>query len=697
MTRHPILKLTALSAALAGGAALAQEDDAVKQLTTPENSVSIGAGYWNHDRPRTGTYDGMPDKGAYGLLDAYIAQRDERNGTWFRLDARNLGLDTREFRAEWERQGDFTVFTGYDRITRDEPYSVLTGVQGIGTTTQRVPTPSATSLGKLHLGTVREAFSVGFAKVLTGGFDFRLSATSEDKRGDRLWGRGGAAEFAAEPIDSNTRQLEAVVSYTQDKLQLQGGYLGTLYTNRNSMVDTALTNGLNPYFLSLPLDNQGHQLFMSGGYGFSRDTRGTFKVSYTRITQDEQIPVGATAVVSPTAPTSLNGRLDNTLVQLGLTSRVNREFNLAASLRSYESDEKTPQYRVVGPACPGCVDTTPLTYKSLTGKVEGTYRTSRNLSLVGGLDLSNIERNVPVGDLNPAGFDNQRYVPFRSEVQETTLRLEARRSLAESVNGRLLYAHSKRDGSDYSRTNEPQSDLINPIYLADRDRDKVKFALDWTVVDPLTLTFNVEYAKDKYSTSDARPYGLSEGSAALFSIDAAYTVAENWQLTAFYSRDQTKATQIGQRTSSGGGTIDAIKTADLEDVGDTLGVGVRGQLMPKVRLGADLLYQKNVNKYPESIQLVGAAPTYPAGTTGPLPDITNTLKRLKLNATYALQKNSELLFEYVHELWKTNDWSWMFADGSPFTYGTTTDGTQVVQAPKQSADWFGMRYIYRFR
>ncbi|HEX6692044.1 MAG TPA: MtrB/PioB family decaheme-associated outer membrane protein, partial [Burkholderiales bacterium] len=624
-------------------------------------------------------------------------QRDERNGTWFRLDARNLGLDTREFRAEWERQGDFTVFMGYDRIPRDEPYSVFTAVRGIGTTTQRVPTPSTTNLGQLHLGTVREAFSVGFAKVLTGGFDFRLSATSEDKRGDRLWGRGGAAEFAAEPIDSNTRQLEAVVSYTQDKLQLQGGYLGTLYTNRNSMVDTALTNGASPFFLSLPLDNQGHQLFMSGGYGFSRDTRGTFKVSYTRITQDEQIPVGATAVVSPTAPTSLNGRLDNTLVQLGLTSRVNREFNLAASLRSYESDEKTPQYRVVGPACPGCVDTTPLTYKSLTGKVEGTYRTSRNLSLVGGLDLSNIERNVPVGDLNPAGFDNQRYVPFRSEVQETTLRLEARRSLAESVNGRLLYAHSKRDGSDYSRTNEPQSDLINPIYLADRDRDKVKFALDWTVVDPLTLTFNVEYAKDKYSTSDARPYGLSEGSAALFSIDAAYTVAENWQLTAFYSRDQTKATQIGQRTSSGGGTIDAIKTADLEDVGDTLGVGVRGQLMPKVRLGADLLYQKNVNKYPESIQLVGAAPTYPAGTTGPLPDITNTLKRLKLNATYALQKNSELLFEYVHELWKTNDWSWMFADGSPFTYGTTTDGTQVVQAPKQSADWFGMRYIYRFR
>ena len=52
--------------------------------------------------------------------------------------------------------------------------------------------------------------------------------------------------------------------------------------------------------------------------------------------------------------------------------------------------------------------------------------------------------------------------------------------------------------------------------------------------------------------------------------------------------------------------------------------------------------------------------------------------------------------QYTHELRKTN-WSWMFADGTPFTYGTTTDGTQVVQAPKQNADWFGLRYIYRFQ
>jgi hypothetical protein len=106
------LKLVAASAALAGsvhGIALAQ-DDALAELTRPDGFVSFGAGYWFDDRPQQGIYDGMRDKGGYGLLDAYIANRDPATGTWFTLDARNLGLDTRELRADWLRQGNMGVF-----------------------------------------------------------------------------------------------------------------------------------------------------------------------------------------------------------------------------------------------------------------------------------------------------------------------------------------------------------------------------------------------------------------------------------------------------------------------------------------------------------------------------------------------------------------------------------------------------------
>jgi len=695
------LRLTAISAALAsaGGLALAQDAE-VAELVTPESFVSIGAGYWTKDRPQWGIYDGMNKDGGYGLLDARIANRDNPTGTWFTLDARNIALETREFRVDWLRQGDIGAFLEYSRIPRDNPYTFLTGVQGIGTATLRVPTPSATTLGEVHLGTVRDRTGVGFFKSLGGGLGFRVHLQNEDKTGTRHWGRGGAAEFAVEPIDSNTRQLEAILSYASKAFQIQGGYYGSWYTNDIKLVDTALTTGASQFFLSQPLSNQAHQFFVNGGYNFTPSTRATFKVAYTQATQDETIPVGAGVATFAGAPTNLDGQIDTTLLQLGLTSRLSDSFSWLASLRNYESDEKTPQVRIVQPAggCGTCVDNTPLTFKTLTGKLEGTYRMTRGLSLLGGLEHAKQDRKVPFGNLNVAGVDNQRYVPWRAEVDETTYRMQLRRALAETVNGSIAYLHSKRDGSEFTATNELQSDQINPIHIADRDRDKVRLMLDWAPSEALNLTFSAEAAQDDYGYSAARPYGLRDGEATLFSIDAVYSITDRWQFTGWYTRDNQKATQFGQRAVNAN-VLAAEKEARLEDIGDTFGAGLRGTLLPRLKAGFDVLYSKNVNKYPETITPLAGGPLLPTvgGVSAvPLPEIENRLVRLKLFAGYALQKNSEVRVDYIHERWKTDDWSWMFANGTAFTYGTTTDGTQVLQSQRQTADFLGVRYIYRF-
>jgi MtrB/PioB family decaheme-associated outer membrane protein len=696
-------RLTALSAALvnAGGMALAQDAE-VAELVTPESSVSIGAGYWTKDRPRLGIYDGMNKEGGYGLLDASIVNRDNASGTWLTLDARNIGLETREFRVDWLRQGDIGAFLEYSRIPRDNPYTFLTGVQGIGTATLRVPTPSATTLNEVHLGTVRDRTGVGFFKSLGGGLGFRVHLQNEDKTGTRQWGRGGAPEFAVEPIESNTRQLEAILSYAGKAFQIQGGYYGSWYTNDIKIVDTALTTvaAASRFFLSQPLSNQAHQFFVNGGYNFTPGTRATFKVAYTQATQDETIPVGAGVATFAGAPTNLDGRIDTTLLQLGLTSRLSDSFSWLASLRNYESDEKTQQRRIVqtNPACltpSQCVDNTPLTFETLTGKLEGTYRMMRGLSLLGGIEQTNQDRKIPFGNLNASGVDNQRWVPWRAEVDETTYRLQLRRSLSETLNGSLAYLHGKRDGSAFTLTNEPpHTDFINPIHIADRDRDKVRLMLDWAPTEVLSFTFNVEHSQDEYGYTAARPYGLRDGEATLFSLDAAYAVTDRWQVSAFYSRDQTEATQFGFRHAS---PVEAEKQAHLEDVGDTVGLGLRGVLVPRVKAGGEFLYSKNVNRYPETIVPTAAGALYPAGAAGPLPDITNKLVRLKLFATYALKKNAEVRLDYIHERWRTDDWSWFFADNTtPFTYGATTDGTQVIDPRRQTADFIGVRYIYRF-
>ena len=692
-------RLTVVMAALAGACGAAQaQDAAVAELTKPDSFVSIGAGYWSDDRPQQGIYDGMRDKGGYGLFDAYIARRDQATGTWFTLDARNLGLDTRELRADWLRQGNGGVFLEYSRTPRDNPYTFLTGVTGIGTSVQRVPAVANPARTEVELGSVRDMTQMGFNKYFGAGYELRVSFKNEDKSGTRQWGRGGAAEFAVEPLDSNTQQVEAALAYVGKNFQAQGGYYGSWYTNDIKLVDTALTTGANPYFLSQPLSNQAHQLFANGGYNFTPSTRGTFKVSYTSATQDETIPVGAGVPVFAGAPTNINGKVDTTLVQAGVTSRLSKDFSWLASLRYYDSDDKTPQVRVIqtNAACltgSQCVDNTPVSYTTISGKLEGTYRLVQGLNLIGGIEAYSQDRTVPVGTPS-GGTDLQRYVPWRTKLEETTYRLQLRRSLSSTVNGSIAYLHSTRDGSDYTLTNEAESDEINPIHIADRQRDRLRLMVDWAPAEALTLTFNAEGAVDEYSFNTARPYGLRDGTATNFSFDVAYAFSDQWQLTAWYARDNTKATQVGQRAPSGI-ALAGEKEAELEDIGDTLGAGLRGALMPRLKVGVDVLYVNNVNRYPETI--VTAGPTYPAGITGPLADIKNELTRFKLYAIWALQKNSELRVDYIHELWKTDDWSWLFANGTTFTYGTTTDGTQVTQNPKQSADYVGMRYTYRFQ
>src|SRR3990172_8582033 len=157
-------KATALAAALLSvyGPALAEG---------PESSVSVGIGNWSNDRPQRGIYDGMRDSGGYLLLDADILKRDDATGTWLGLKARNLGVDNREIKGEWLRQGNIGLSLEYSRIPRDNPFTFNTGVTGIGTTTLLVPTPSiATGTGtNVELGTVRDRYTAKFFKSLGDG------------------------------------------------------------------------------------------------------------------------------------------------------------------------------------------------------------------------------------------------------------------------------------------------------------------------------------------------------------------------------------------------------------------------------------------------------------------------------------------------------------------------------------------------
>jgi predicted porin len=144
--------------------------------------------------------------------------------------------------------------------------------------------------------------------------------------------------------------------------------------------------------------------------------------------------------------------------------------------------------------------------------------------------------------------------------------------------------------------------------------------------------------------------------------------------------------------------------ATMKDRNDTLGLSVKGKINAKWKVGADVLYTKSRSTYDEGwdpTNVVGGDsaryPTSGGVTAQELPDIKTELARFGVYADYAVQKNASLRLDVIYEHWKTNDWTYTFADGNSFSYGTNganADGTTFSQSSPQNSTFIGLRYKY---
>lgn len=690
--------LTAMVAALLASyaqMALAEEDEVTQLIKPDESSISIGVGNWSDRRMHEGMYDGMWDDGAYGSIDGSILKRDDATGTWTSLTVRNLGLDTVELGASYDRQGDWGVGLEYSQIPRQNPYTINTGLQGIGSQRQTVTVVTPGAGSDVLLDMQRDATALNFFKRLSPSLDFRVNFKNEEKDGSRQWGvrdyptlgssAGSYPAFVAEPINSTTRQLDAVLSYADDKLVLTGGYYGSWYDNHNNRLDVIGT-AAGVTEMSLPPDNEAHQGYLQGGYAFTPTTRGTFKVSYTHATQNDPFISTTNNGVAGWAPTatvgsSLQGEVNTTDVMLGLTAKPMQNLSLLANLHYWDRQDETPVR----------VDATnyhnnPFQNTKTSGKLEGTYRLPDGYSVTAGVDYVDQKRAIP-GEIVKT---TELFVPYRSQMDETTYRVDVRRSLSDQLNGSLGYANSTRHGSAYDAVNTSvDSATITPFYIANRERDNWKLALDWAPIDALGLQFSFSDSRDKYPRDGVRGDGVREGEAQVWALDGDYTLSDNWQLNAWYSYDTNNIAQVAPCVTGSAVTCSAAEwDANINNKGDSFGLGLRGQATAKLVVGTNLDWVRSVSKYEQT----GGTP---AGTNVKLPDITNRITRLHLYGKYAVQKNATIQVDLIRESWRTDDWTWAFSNGSPFNYAT--EGTRVINSLDQAATFAGVRYTYKFQ
>lgn len=735
--------LIAAAALAAFGTAYAQDDDLAK-LTQLESSAGVGASVVSGDqgdRSIFGQYNGMREDRGYLNLDIDVVKRDDATGTWTKFQGRNLGLDSRDLSFTMQKQGDWKFTGDYSELVHREIRTVNTGMIGVGSTTPtvvRLATPGSGT--DQHLELKRTGLGLGGEKWINSALQLQVNFKNEDKDGTRFWARGyecatgvcattqnatnqrWALLFLPEPVNSNTKQIEAKLNYHTDQLFVSGGYYGSFYTNSNGNVQATVTaplngstglavNNIGPLAvlnlpMALPPDNQAHQLYVDGNYAFTPKTRANFKLAYTRATQDESFAgMGLADGTQPRA--DLGGQLDKTLAQVGLVTHPMARLTLNADLRYEKTEDKTPiaVYNTEGGTF---WSNSHLNNEKTKGKLEASYLLPGNVRGTFGIDYEKVKRELPLAEpvVGPSGDLLAGFNGLREDTTEVGYRAELRRSISETLIGAVGFSHSKRDGSDWYNlcTNTGctaaglvygglySGDVLSaatkntgayPFTLTDRTRDKVRLSADWSASERLSVQFVAEGGDDKYEPPSSA--GLQKSKLSLYSVDASFVVSERWKLHGYVSQgDQTINT--GQNTGY---------RAELEDTNTAIGVGLTGKPNGRLELGAKLSYINDVNKYAFGLYPLNtnAGAIAQVNTYGGLPDVTYRETKLNLYGKYALKKNADVRVDLIHFRAKLNEWAWGY-NGVPFTY---QDNTTVSIDPNQSVTLVGVTYIYKFK
>jgi MtrB/PioB family decaheme-associated outer membrane protein len=717
--KNTAFKISGLSAALmvVYGTSAFAADDEVAELINPKSSVSVGVGGQTDNRDQQGMFDGRKKQGGTLLLDADINKRDNATGIWTKLKVRDFGAGDRELEASYGQQGNYNLSYEYSRISREAPYTVNTSLIGIGTTTQTQIAAAAPGAGTtdLKLETHRNRSTLGFDKQFGDSFGLTVKYRDEEKKGLRHFGgnitNDSHPEFYVEPISSNTHQLDVQLNFLTKALQLQGGYYGSWYKNKYSFMTVTSATGVTRY-MSLAPDNMSHQFFLNGSYALSPIAKATMRLSRSIGTQDDQrMRTGVPASEVWAGWGGVKARLVTNEAQAGVSIRPISNLSLLGNVYFQDRNDITPD--VLYNAARD--ETTPRSAKKLNAKFEAAYRMQSGLKLLGGAYLDLRSRSIPLTGINiaPAASTNaggnwtvnavtanDREVPYREKNKEVTYKGQASKNLTDQLDGSLALAHSDRKGSSYLWGS--QQNLVNPLHMADRERDKLGVKLDWSPTSAVSVQAQLDRAKDDYKPNGLNGdytapngntlygTGIRDGHADLFSVDASFKLSDKWTLKTWYSRDESKATQYSFQNNFG---PEPIRKAKLADIGDSLGIGVKGQATAKLTLGADLDFTRSQGKYQQ------ANYNNSANLVEDLPDISSKALRIALNGIFQLDKKSAVRVDLVHERWNTNDWTWNMWNNAqtalvPYTYMNGVDS--VTANNKQNSSSLFVRYKYDF-
>jgi MtrB/PioB family decaheme-associated outer membrane protein len=612
-------------------------------------TVDVGAGSVSDKSAKFGDYTGLNKKGGYFIGGASASYRDKDADYW-RINASNLGLDSRSVDAEGGKQGSYKFLLNYDELPHYFSDNAQTPFIGAGGASLTLPAgfpaattgamPLAATLQSVDIGTERKRLGVGASWIPTSDWEYAVNFRHETKDGTK---RTAGAFYVntsqlIEPVDYVTDQVDASATYTGKKLQMKFAYYGSTFRDGNSALSWQ-----DPYTpvagetagqLALPPNNQFHQLQATGGYQLGDKTRLSGDIAVGRMTQNDGFLAStqnATLAVPGLPGSSLNGRVSTLDAGLKLNSAVTERLRLNAAYTHNDRDNQTPQASYPSVATDMFVEAPrtnlPYSFKEDKLKLSADYMASAKLRGSVGADFDAHQRTF-------AEVDTTR---------ESTAWGKINSQVSDKLALTLKLTHGERRNSGTFQAipgiTPPENPLLRRYNLANRNRDTAGARADIAVNERISVGFGVDSSEDKYSDSTI---GLLDGKEFSLNADVSAILTERTSLHLFANHQEIKSKQAGGQSFSA-----PDWSADNKDTIDFFGLGVKHTAIPdKLDIGAD--YSLTHSRSQINVDTGATIP--------PFPDMTTSLDSLKLYATYLMNKKVSLQAGYWYEHYTSRDW-----------------------------------------
>jgi MtrB/PioB family decaheme-associated outer membrane protein len=568
---------------------------------------------------------GRDDAIRFDLRGENVKQRDERytgyfKTDWFALNAdynsivHRIGNDGRTFLAE-QTPGVWRMSSTLQQAIQNIWESTPTATRVFTTFVQPLFAPSIEEGTTVDVQVVRERTSIVADLARNQPFALKVNYQREQRHGSGGLSSNFLSYVTETPqvteyltqdfgvagaVDKPWGNLRGALHYNWYEDQAKSLLFDSPFRATDALVATIGTGtaatavgGPAQGRMINPPDNQAYLGSFGTTLKLPNHTRVTGDVSLSRMKQNDQLfpYLTNTAVVTPllAAQTSslpvqsLNGKMNTSGLVFAVTSKPVEQLNFAVRFRRYDLDNQTPRITFPGfgswdrswSATPRI--TVPYGYTS--GRLDATvgYDVAPHVTLEGGFRRTAIDRT------------------FR-ETEQTTENAGTiavvMHVLDNAANLRAVYERAARDYSGLDLARSEDASVVNPgtglssnalgrdgslrFDQSKRKSDRAGINFDISPGTITTLAFSFLHNKDNYEQTR---YGLQDASYDTFTGEVSVSPGDQWNLTAYYSREKNGNRQVNNGTSNFP-TIDDFTTRLTDNV-DTAGAAAAITVVPK--------------------------------------------------------------------------------------------------------------------